>query len=45
MQTMMNGYHGLSLLMVLNWDRIFSVGAIALALLAGGYIASMMAPY
>lgn len=45
MQTMMDGYRGLSLLMTLNWDRFFSVGTIALALLAGAYIGSLMAPY
>ena len=45
MQTMVQGYRGLSLLMVLNWDRLFSVGVIALALLAGGYLGSLMAPY
>ena len=36
MQTvMMDGYRGISLLMRLNWDRIFSIGTIVVGLLAG----------
>tara|TARA_R110000751_G_scaffold147047_4_gene251438 strand:- start:1788 stop:1910 length:123 start_codon:yes stop_codon:yes gene_type:complete len=39
MQTLQNGYKGLSLLMLLNWDRALCLGAIALALCIGTYIA------
>lgn len=45
MQTMMNGYRGLSLLMVLNSDRFFSAATILVALLAGGYLGSLLTPY
>lgn len=38
MQTVMNGYKGVSLLINLNWDRIFSVGTIVVGLLAGAFL-------
>ncbi|WP_301457556.1 hypothetical protein [Pseudorhodobacter sp.] len=34
----MNGYKGVSLLINLNWDRIFSVGTIVVGLLAGAFL-------
>ena len=40
MQNIRNGYRGLSLLVDLNWDRFLSTGALALALLAGAWVAT-----
>lgn len=34
-------YNGLSLLMVLNWDRILFITTIAFALMAGAYLGSL----
>lgn len=46
MQTVMNGYKGLSLLVGLNWDRIFSLGTIVVGLLAGAFLGNaIMQPY
>jgi hypothetical protein len=42
MQTVVEGYRGLSLLMKLNFDRIFSVGTIAVGLMAGAFLGSML---
>ncbi len=42
MQTVMEGYQGLSLLMKLNFDRIFSVGTIAVGLMGGAFLGSML---
>jgi hypothetical protein len=42
MQTVMNGYQGLSLLMGLNWDRIFSLATILVGLLAGAFLGSAL---
>ncbi len=42
MQTMVNSYRGLSLLVDLNWDRIFSVGTIVVGLLAGAFLGSAL---
>ncbi len=41
MQTLTQGYRGLSLLVDLNWDRILYVGVIAAALLAGAFVGSL----
>ena len=38
MQTIQSSYRGLSLLMVLNWDRALYIGTIAVALAAGAYL-------
>jgi len=38
MQTVMNGYKGISVLLGLNWDRLFSVGTIIVGLLAGAFL-------
>ena len=38
MQTVMNGYRGFSLLLGLNWDRLFSVGTIIAGLMAGAFL-------
>lgn len=40
MQTVMEGYRGLSLLVRLNWDAIFTVGTIVVGLLAGAFLGS-----
>ncbi|WP_339767026.1 hypothetical protein [uncultured Pseudosulfitobacter sp.] len=39
MQTLQNGYKGLSLLMLLNWDRALCLGAIGAAMWISVYIA------
>jgi len=44
MQTVMQGYRGLSFLVLLNWDRIFSLGTIIVGLLAGAFLGSALAP-
>jgi hypothetical protein len=44
MQTVMNGYRGLSLLIGLNWDRVFFVGTILVGLLAGAFLGSALSP-
>ncbi len=41
MHTLQQSYRGLGLLMVINWDRILFVGAIAAGLLAGAYLGSL----
>lgn len=38
MQTVVNGYQGLSLLVGLNWDRLFFLGTIVVGLLAGAFL-------
>ena len=40
MQLVRNGYRGLSLLVWLNWDRIFTLGTIVVGLLAGAFLGS-----
>lgn len=35
-----NGVRGISLLMDLNWDRLFFVGTILVGLLAGAFLGS-----
>jgi hypothetical protein len=42
MQSVMEGYRGLSLLMTLNYDRIFSVGTMVAGLLAGAFLGSVL---
>lgn len=41
MQTIQAGYRGLSLLVNLNWDKLFYLGTLVLALLAGGLIGTL----
>jgi len=38
MQLVMQGYKGLSLLLWLNWDRLFSLGTVVVGLLAGAFL-------
>lgn len=46
MQTVISGYQGLSLLVGINWDRIFSFGTIVVGLLAGAFLGSALTqPY
>ena len=40
MQSIRNGYRGLSYLIDLNWDRIFSVTMLMVALALGAWLAS-----
>lgn len=40
MQTVMDGYRGLSLLVWLNADRLFTLGTVVVGLLAGAFLGS-----
>ena len=42
MQTFTKGYRGLSLIMVVNSDRIFTVGTMVAGLLAGAFLGSSL---
>ncbi|WP_323041775.1 hypothetical protein [Gemmobacter sp.] len=42
MQTLASGYRSLSLIVNLNWDRLFSLGTIVLGLLAGAFLGSAL---
>ena len=42
MQTIKDGYKGLSLLFDLNWDRFLSAGALAGALILGAWLMQLM---
>lgn len=42
MQAVIQGYQGLSLLLWLNWDRLFTLGTIAVGLLAGAFLGSTL---
>jgi len=41
MQTILDSTRGLSLLAFLNWDRVFYLGTVLLALLAGAWIGTL----
>ncbi len=43
MQTMTAGYNSISLLVQLNWDRLFYVAAIAAALTGGSALGTLLA--
>ena len=43
MDTIQSGYRGLSLLVHLNWDTLFSLGTIIVGLLAGAFLGSVLA--
>jgi len=45
MQTLQSGYRGLSLLVNLNWDRLFSFGTIVVGLLAGAFLGSVLTSF
>ncbi len=38
MDHIQHGYRGLSLLLNLNWDRLFFIGTITVGLLAGAFL-------
>jgi hypothetical protein len=42
MQAVMQSYKGLSLLVGLNWDRLFTVGTIVVGLLAGAFLGTAL---
>lgn len=42
MQTVLQSYKGLSLLVGLNWDRVFTVGTIIVGLLAGAFLGTAL---
>ncbi|WP_202909596.1 hypothetical protein [Alkalilacustris brevis] len=42
MQTLQAGYRGLSLLIDINWDRIFYIGTLVVGLLAGAFLGSVL---
>ena len=42
MQSIRNSYRGLSLLVDLNWDRLISVGALAVALFLGAWLMKLL---
>ena len=42
MQAVMNSYKGLSLLVWLNWDRLFTVGTVVVGLLAGAFLGTVL---
>ena len=42
MEHVQQGYRSLSLLMVLNWDRLLYIGTIAVALGAGAWIGTLV---
>lgn len=43
MQTVVQSYRGLSLIVGLNWDRLFFLGTIVVGLLAGAFLGSAFA--
>ncbi len=42
MEHIQQGYRGLSLLVNVNWDRLYYIGTIGFALGAGSYFGSLM---
>jgi len=42
MQTISNGYRGLSILMSINWDRLFYLAVIFAALSGGALLGSLL---
>lgn len=42
MQAVMKSYKGLSLLVWLNWDRLFTVGTVLVGLLAGAFLGAAL---
>lgn len=45
MQSVVQGYRGLQVLLGLNWDRLFSLATIFAALFAGAYVIQMTHPH
>jgi hypothetical protein len=44
MQAVIQGYRGLSLVISLNWDRIFTIGTVIVGLLAGAFLGTAIMP-
>lgn len=42
MQAVMKSYKGLSLLVWLNWDRLFTIGTVVVGLLAGAFLGTAL---
>ncbi len=42
MENVIKGYRGLSLLLNLNWDRIFTLGTVVAGLLAGAFLGTTL---
>ena len=42
MQTVIQGYRGLTMLVGLNWDRIFTVVIVIAGLLAGAFLGQVL---
>lgn len=42
MQQVMNGYRAISLLVDVNWDRLFTIGTVVVGLLAGAFLGSAL---
>ena len=42
MQTVMDSYRGVSLLIKMNWDVLFTVGTVVVGLLAGAFLGSTL---
>lgn len=42
MQAIQHGYDGLSLLVKLNWDRLFFIGTIVVGLLSGAFLGTAL---
>lgn len=42
MQMVLKSYRGLSLLVGLNWDRVFTLGTVVVGLLAGAFLGSVL---
>lgn len=42
MQAVMQGYQGLSVVVGLNWDRVFFFGTLLVGLLAGAFLGSVL---
>lgn len=42
MQTLASGYRGISLLVNLNWDLVFTLGTIVVGLLAGAFLGTAL---
>ncbi len=45
MQTIRSGYQGLSLLVDLNWDRLLYLATLVGALMAGGWIGTLLTQF
>ncbi|MDR5652953.1 hypothetical protein [Ruixingdingia sedimenti] len=45
MQAIQSGYRGLSLLVNINWDMLFTLGTIVVGLLAGAFLGQALTAY